>query len=430
MLTDIEERLQDEVRTLRAALLRERRARRYRMQVHRLGAATSAAATRYEVADVIARGMSDILGTDWALVGYVEDEHNVRIVFGPGVSDEVRQRYSTTPIGARLPLTAVLRGEQDFFQLTDAAAFEQWPALSSRLEDSGMKSFATQAIRGSQGMPVAAISVGWPAPHEMDDVERQIVAEMAATAAQAFERAARAELDGDVAQTLQRWLLPEPNAPVDGLEVVTLYQPGRDELAVGGDWYDVVPLGDGRIALVVGDVVGHDVRAAAEMAQVRHVLASQLVTAPDPVTAFANTDRYLASRPTNTMATAIAIVVEAPGGDTAERRAIVVSAGHLPPILVAGDAPRTLSIPTGPPLGSGLGGFAEALLTLEHGALLVAFTDGLVERRGVEIDASIESLRSDLSSRRDLVSITDHLRLLAASPDRDDDVAALVARIA
>ncbi len=233
-----------------------------------------------------------------------------------------------------------------------------------------------------------------------------------------------------VSLTLQRWLLPPDLPDVEGLRFATLYRAGRDELAVGGDWYDVIPV-EGGTALVVGDVVGHNARSAAEMGQVRHVLASHLHATGDVAQSLATTDRYYAARAADTMATAVAMLV-----DHSAQRVELASAGHPAPILVpATRPPQVLDVEPGPPLGSGFGGYRSTTVAVEAGSVLVAYTDGLVEARDVPLDAAIHELRDDLD---DLLTGTDGppsesldgvAALLARrgdDPDRVDDIAALV----
>lgn len=241
------------------------------------------------------------------------------------------------------------------------------------------------------------------------------------------ERELRTELA--VNRMLQRWLLP-PNLPdVAGLRFATLYEAGRDELTVGGDWYDAVDT-DRGIALVVGDVVGHNARAAAEMGQVRHVLASHLYASGDVTHSLEVTDRYFAHRSANTMATLVAMSV-----DVDARTVTVASAGHPAPILARPDAAViVLDIDPGPPIGSGFGGYRSATLPLPPGSLLVAYTDGLLEERDRPLDAGIELLRSQISEEvggdatRPAAALARVAKLLgswSADPGRLDDVAAI-----
>jgi serine phosphatase RsbU (regulator of sigma subunit) len=282
---------------------------------------------------------------------------------------------------------------------------------------------------------VAALVLAWPEPHTMTDLERELLDELIDGAAPAFERARRTELDREVADTLQNWLLP-PNVPdIEHLQISTLYRPGTGELAVGGDWYDVVRLDDDTAAIVVGDVVGHDVRAAAEMGQVRHVLASQLLATADVGAALTLTDRYFFGREIDTMATALVMIFDARAGCLQ-----LSSAGHLPPIVrEAGSGSRLIDCGLGPPIGSGLGGYVAVRQPLPPTSLLVAFTDGVIEQRDRPIDDSLEALCRDIDERLDGLGdwpssprsgrrVMQILRDRAEEPWRRDDIAAVVVR--
>jgi serine phosphatase RsbU (regulator of sigma subunit) len=273
------------------------------------------------------------------------------------------------------------------------------------------------------------IALGWDHPYEMDDVERELLAELADVAAPAFRRASRTETDRDIASTLQSWLLPGRLPAIDGLQIATIYEAGKDEMKVGGDWYDVVEVHDGRAAIVVGDVVGHDIRAAAEMGQVRHVLASNLARSGDPADSLALTDRYFHRRASDTMATALVMVFDADRSNLQ-----IASAGHLPPVIVEpGTAARTLDCGLGPPIGSGLGGYTVVDRPFTQQAIVIGFTDGIVEQRDRTIDESMVDFCSDVDlaistnpTNRAIPILTDLVRARATDPAQRDDAAAVI----
>jgi serine phosphatase RsbU (regulator of sigma subunit) len=416
-----------ELDALRAQLDRERRARAHRLEISQLAAVTSGQVTRRGVASVIANRTSEIFSAGWVMVGYVGDENIVRIVHGPRVPADIRTDWDTTPLDVRVPICDALRTGTRF-ELASLADFAPWPILVEEAERARLASFTVEPVRGTK-LPVAVIALGWDHPHEMDDVERELLAELAAAAAPAFRRAVRTETDRDIASTLQTWLLPGHLPEIDGLHVSTVYEAGKDEMKVGGDWFDVVEADDGRAAIVIGDVVGHDVRAAAEMGQVRHVLASNLARSGDPAESLALTDRYFHRRAPDTMATALVMVFDADRSHVE-----IASAGHLPPVVIEpGTSSRTLDCGLGPPIGSGLGGYSSVDRAFVRQAIVIGFTDGVVEQRDRTIDESMadfcRSVDLALSTKladEAIPALTALVRARAIDPEQRDDAAAVI----
>jgi serine phosphatase RsbU (regulator of sigma subunit) len=212
---------------------------------------------------------------------------------------------------------------------------------------------------------------------------------------------------------------------VPGLEVAVRYVAATDGVSVGGDWYDVIDLGDGCVGIAVGDVVGHDIAASTTMGQVRSALrAFACEDSSNPGSVMTRLDR-LFERLSLTYATCMLGVVE-PGP-----RLRWSSAGHPPPLLVRDGRPMFLDGGAGVMLGVG-GAQAEATIALEDGDFLVLYTDGLVERRGENLEDGLNRLALAASriDAHDAEALCDSL-LDAVLPQtsRDDDVAMLVARV-
>jgi len=427
--------IEDEVVRLRRQLTLERSARRHRLALQELASATGSVVTRYGVARAIADRASDLLSAGWSSVGFVGDGDIAHYVHGPTVPDVASVEWGEAPLEVEVPVNAVLRGDVRRIELPDDDAIRAWPLLVPEITRLDMSSLVVEPIPPTAGRPVAALVLAWPGPHTMSDLERELLDELIDAAAPAFERARRTEIDREVADTLQNWLLP-PNVPeIEHLQISTLYRPGTGEMAVGGDWYDVVRLDDDTAAIVIGDVVGHDVRAAAEMGQVRHVLASQLLATADVGSSLSLTDRYFFGRKIDTMATALVMIFDARTSCLQ-----IASAGHLPPIVrQAGGESRLIDCGLGPPIGSGLGGYTAVRYELPPTSLLVAFTDGVIEQRDRPIDESLAALCRDIDERLDGLGdwpsspranrrVMQILRDRAQEPWRRDDIAAVVVR--
>ncbi|MEU6509198.1 SpoIIE family protein phosphatase [Streptomyces sp. NPDC046942] len=228
----------------------------------------------------------------------------------------------------------------------------------------------------------------------------------------------------ETAVTLQRSLLPQELEQPDDLRIAATYQPGGTEAAVGGDWYDVITLGGGRTALVIGDVMGRGVRAAAVMGQLRTAVRAYARLDLPPHEVLQLLDGLAIEIDANQIATCVYAV-----HDPNEGRLVYASAGHLP-ILVR-DENGTVSRadePTGPPLGTGGWMHASGSIALGPGSTAVLYTDGLVERRDEDLDEGIASLERALAGATGTPQvICDRLvRSAGVTADHDDDVAVLV----
>ncbi|MFJ5534440.1 SpoIIE family protein phosphatase [Streptomyces sp. NPDC093261] len=226
------------------------------------------------------------------------------------------------------------------------------------------------------------------------------------------------------AVTLQRSLLPQELEQPDDLRIAATYQPGGTEAAVGGDWYDVITLGGGRTALVIGDVMGRGVRAAAVMGQLRTAVRAYARLDLPPHEVLQLLDGLAMEIDANQIATCVYAV-----HDPNEGRLVYASAGHLP-ILVRDESGNVLRAdePTGPPLGTGGWMHASGSVPLGPGSTAVLYTDGLVERRDADLDEGIAALESALAGATGTPQvICDRLlRSAGVTAGHDDDVAVLV----
>ncbi|MEU3522762.1 SpoIIE family protein phosphatase [Streptomyces sp. NPDC038707] len=228
----------------------------------------------------------------------------------------------------------------------------------------------------------------------------------------------------ETAVTLQRSLLPQELEQPDDLRIAATYQPGGTEAAVGGDWYDVITLGGGRTALVIGDVMGRGVRAAAVMGQLRTAVRAYARLDLPPHEVLQLLDGLAAEIDPNQIATCVYAI-----HDPNEGSLVYASAGHLP-ILVR-DENGTVSRadePTGPPLGTGGWIHSSGCIALGPGATAVLYTDGLVERRDADLDEGITALEGALAGATGTPQVVcDRLvRSAGVTADHDDDVAVLV----
>jgi serine phosphatase RsbU (regulator of sigma subunit) len=222
---------------------------------------------------------------------------------------------------------------------------------------------------------------------------------------------------------LQRAVLPEELPRVEGWTSSVQYHPaGRTD--AGGDFYDVVPLEDGRLAMFVGDVMGRGVHAASVMAQMRSAIRTLVAVDPEPDAVLAGMDRVFDALHLEQLVTMVYAVAD-PSLDQLQ----VINAGHPPPVLIAADGQiELLDHPSTLILGVGGGTRAVRSAEFRPGDRLLLYTDGLVERRGEDADTAVARLITALKTARTepldawLSAIVEELR----DPTRDDDVAALL----
>jgi anti-sigma regulatory factor (Ser/Thr protein kinase) len=247
---------------------------------------------------------------------------------------------------------------------------------------------------------------------------------MADRAGLAIEHARAYEREVGTVEMLQRSLLPDRLPRLPGARIAARYLPGGAD--VGGDWYDAIPLEDGRVGLAMGDVVGHGLGAASLMGQLRHAARAYALEGHPPPAVLDRLDRLVRSLEGGQMATLLYVVVDA---DLRSMR--FASAGHVPPLVVTPDAhAHFLEGAPNPPLGVFESAAHEELhVELEPGSTIVLYTDGLVEERGVSIDAGLEALRQAAEQPGDPEQLCDHLveSMLAIHP-ANDDIAVLALR--
>jgi serine phosphatase RsbU (regulator of sigma subunit)/DNA-binding response OmpR family regulator len=259
---------------------------------------------------------------------------------------------------------------------------------------------------------------------ESDEV---VLLQLAQLAAVAIENAERYAQEHDIAETLQRSLLPDALPEVPGLELCARYQPGGPGSQVGGDWYDVFVLDDSRVALAVGDVAGRGPRAAAVMGQLRTAMRAYALQGLAPGDVLARLDRLLHILAPTAMATAAYLVLDAPSG-----RLEWASAGHPPPLLVTAAGSSFLECDPNAPLGTVVDRpFVAREVQLKPGSLLLCYTDGLIEEPRSSLDDGLRRLAESVDPELgELPELCDAVLKAMVPAEGADDVALLAARLA
>ncbi|MEV6113215.1 SpoIIE family protein phosphatase [Streptomyces sp. NPDC052109] len=255
--------------------------------------------------------------------------------------------------------------------------------------------------------------------------EAELVSLLAERAASHIRHARAYETINRTAGDLQRALLAEPGRPHPNLDVAIRYLPAGGGVLVGGDWCETVRLHFGRTLLVVGDVMGHGLEAAVDMnvyrSSLRYIASADL----PPHRVLRQMDEISSREADLRPATCLLARV-----DPGRHQVTLASAGHLPPVLITRDgAASIVPVPVGPPLGTGLGGYESATQPLAEGETLLLFTDGLVERRGEDIDRSLDRLSAvRFPGGEGLDGVLDTILGRLDARHAEDDVAALAAR--
>jgi serine phosphatase RsbU (regulator of sigma subunit) len=329
--------------------------------------------------------IEQILAVDTVAVLLLDDEGDMLIArAAKGLEEEVEQ-------GVRIPIGEGFAGR---------IASERLPIFIADVNHADVLNplLRKKGVRSMLGVPlivegdlVGVLHVGTLRPRTFTNDEAAVLQLAAARAAPAIERARlfdALEREHRAAVTLQRSLLPERLPELVGVQVAARYFAARDE--VGGDWYDVVELPHGSVGIAIGDVVGHGVRAAALMGQLRTALRAYALEGYEPRKVLEKLDRLLQSIRGPGMATAAYATFEPEA-----RKLRFASAGHMPPAMTARDGdPRLVETSPGVPLGAipNYSGYAEQEVTIEAGEIFLLYTDGLVEVRGESLDVGFDRL--------------------------------------
>jgi serine phosphatase RsbU (regulator of sigma subunit)/anti-sigma regulatory factor (Ser/Thr protein kinase) len=414
-----EERLVGEVRRLASAQRVSERAAR----LQRVTAALARARTPEDVADVVISEGVDALGASGGgmLLPARDGEHlTVPGVVGYGVElvDALREERLDAP----LPAATALRTGRAVWLESQEARDDDFPSLRG-FESATVSMCAVPLVIADRIL--GALRFSFDRRRLFDAGERTFVEALAALTAQTLQRTEAYEAERKASLDLQRALLPDEAPYIPGWDIATYYSPAGQQEA-GGDFYDVLPVGDGRIAAVVGDVMGRGVEAAAAMAQIRSTIRAYAVDDPTPETVFDRIDVFFDVLGLAQIVTAIYFLLD-PDNDVVH----IVSAGHLPPLLLDSDGSRLVATSGGTPFGVGRLGRQAISVSLPPGAALVAITDGLVERRGEDIDAGVDRIleaTSDAAGWSAQQTLDHIVRVAAAERTHDDDVTVLVLR--
>lgn len=388
----------------------------------RLSAALNEAASTTDVVSTIVDHVPGVVAADLVSVGLLDADTGRLRVGGPAL--DASPWWPSLEGDERTPFhDALERGEM---VLVDRAVrATAYPHLVADAERAGLDTTVSLPLLRADGSPLGVLGVAWSAATEIDPGLASRLRVVANLCAPALDRSRSGDRRDRLVTELQDRLLAD-HADVDHLDVAVGYRPAESAVGFGGDWYDVVAVSDRVTAAVVGDVVGHGIAAAAEMAIAKATVRSMVLTSP-PSRAMADASRALADRGHGYVATAAVAWI-----DHVADRVVWSSAGHPPPVLKAPDgSTRFLTGRPLPPLGRPDAGAGDRAAEFPPGSVLVLYTDGLVERRDRDIDVGLRALREGVEALPDTCTAAQALDLilrgLLGGPP-GDDVALVVVR--
>ena len=385
-------------------------------------------ATGAEVAQFVAMRAAACVGADYSNMASLDDSGQfLRLFHGTFLAPEIADRYTDVPLSAPFPISDAARSGTAVL-LPDLDAYrEQFPEILADTVAAGLQASASLPLFREDGTLVGVIGFAWTIPTTFTAKLQSALHAVAELCTATIERAERYDADHQFIVDLSASLLG--SLPVmAGLETSARYLPASNTVSVGGDWYEGLLLDDHRLALVVGDVAGHGLTAAADMALLRGMITALLHSGVVVADVFSEMSGVLLQRSGILLATAALVVV-----DVADGTVTYATAGHPPPLvqLPTGEI-RRLDAANAPMIGLPSTRRVAAINPFPVGSRLVMFTDGLVERRDRPFEVGIEQIAASLTTLATALipsDLTDALLdALLDNGRAEDDVAILVIR--
>jgi hypothetical protein len=386
----------------------------------------SRAVTSAQVADVLSANARRVAGSPYAAVLVGRAGESLSLLGADGYTPAMRQRWEDVGWDLLLPEPQVFARGEPVFVESGHELLRRFPLVAGLpVAEAGSLAALPLTVRGE---PIGVLSVWDVVPRQWSRNQRRVLGGLAAQGGQAIARARAYEEQAAAARTLQTSLLPGRLPAPARLELAARYVPAVDGVMVGGDWYDCLVVGDGLVALVVGDVMGKGLHAAAQMGQIRMAVRSLAASNPEPAAVLKALDGLNIELDIDEIVTMVYVLV-----DTSRGLARIGRAGHLPPVLARRDGSVELVYAGGsPPLGAADGERVDVEFRLPPGALLVLYTDGLVEDRVTGLDDGLDLLRRSMAgwamSTQPVGVVAAHLLAECGAVRGGDDIAVLVAR--
>jgi serine phosphatase RsbU (regulator of sigma subunit) len=357
-------------------------------------------------------------------------QHHVQPLSQPEDLVATAELCEVEPGGA---LAEVLRGVRPVFADSPAALAALPELLGGSRSVPGGRRAILAPLRGRRRVIGAAVFLRGPERPAFESEDLLVAAQLATHSALGIDKAVLYGREAYIADELQRTMLPETLPRPTGVRLASRYLPAAETARVGGDWYDAIPLPGSRVALVVGDVMGHSMTSAAIMGQLRTTAQTLAGLDLPPQEVLHHLDEQAQRLGSDRMATCLYAVY-----DPVSHRITIANAGHPPPVLLhLGGRAEVLRVPPGAPIGVGGVDFEAVELDAPAGATLLLYTDGLVESRLRDVWTGIEQLRERLAATARLTgpdhpppleALCEEILDMLGPGDRDDDIALLAAR--
>ncbi len=310
------------------------------------------------------------------------------------LAEELKNWYAPLSTGHD-PIMEVMRTGRSMWSSDVSDEFLQESSRDTRhysiLKELGFTSFMTVPLRTREGEVIGTVTlVSCGSGRRFSEKDLDLAEQLAKQVGSVVSRARAYDRERRISHELQRNLLPDAIPAVVGWDVAARYRPASAGHEVGGDWYDVVPITDDLVALVVGDVEGHDLSAAKTMSHLRRTLGMLLLEERSPGKALERLNRFCLLGAEQRLATALVGMLDRATGVIS-----FSSAGHPPPVHIRGGRATELLVPPAPPLGVQPCRYKDHTFLLDDGCL-VMFTDGLIERRGIHFDDRLAALEASL----------------------------------
>jgi GAF domain-containing protein len=408
----------------------ERATRRRIERLQQLTARLSTALTPSEVASaVLSAGRSALDADTAALVG--AGDATFEVLGSEGAPPEMMNVLLSAATDESGPAGDAMRSERPVYVEDGSAMSERYPLAAPLLARLGDGAWAIAPLL-VEDRAVAVLCFGWSQRQAFPSERRLFIETLARQCALALDRARKHQSERQVAETLQRSMLPDRLPDIPGVQLAARYVPGTAGMEVGGDWFDAMPLENGRLGLAVGDVVGKGVRAASTMGQLRNALRAFALDQLRPDTTVGRLNALVDTYTDVPFATLVYLTL-----DPDRRVCRYTTAGHLPPLVLRPDG-TVERLEGGRSLPLGVDSdveFAQSTAELEPGAAVVLYTDGLVERPGESLEDGLRRLEASLRGTEATAlgpgALADRvLAALLAGSDPRDDVALLVVKLA
>ncbi|MGP3967661.1 SpoIIE family protein phosphatase [Streptomyces sp. 6N223] len=411
-------------------------------RIGRLTAALAEALSSRDVVTAVAEHVMSPFDASAMIVSVVEEGDRLHVVHAIGYTPGFLRMIDRQPIESAPAIMTSFRDHSPQFLASPEEFLARYPGATTLVKRSGKRAWAFLPLIVS-GRAIGSCVIAFDEPRRLNGEERTLLTAISGLLAQALERARLYDEEHHRAKELQRGLLPQKLPRLPAVTAAARYLPAERGGEVGGDWYDVIPLSADRVALVIGDVMGHGLSEAATMGRLRtavHTLAD-LELPPDEILGHLND--IVSDLGDDFYATCLYAVY-----DPATRRCVFARAGHPPPAVVYPDGGVHFpDLDPNAPLGAATPPIDTGELRLPDGSLLVLYTDGLVESAVRDIDQGMAHLAGTLATAgeaaraagggrdgvgggEELEALCDDLvtALLPSRQQTSDDAALLVAR--